>query len=64
MRAYYNPVGIAEDLLMQEIATSYWRSARALRCERGEVTIGSTKSTAQPELGETEELLLARSAAR
>src|SRR5437868_7680040 len=58
MRAYYNPVGIAEDLLVQEIATSYWRSARALRCERGEVTIGSTKSTVQPELGQTEELLL------
>jgi hypothetical protein len=38
MRNVYAPVGIAEDLLVQEIAISYWRSARALRCERGDVT--------------------------
>ena len=38
MRNAYSPVGIAEDLLVQEIAISYWRSARALRCERGDVT--------------------------
>src|SRR5437899_2171496 len=37
MLDYYEPVGIAEDLLVQEIATSYWRSARALRCERGAI---------------------------
>ena len=38
MRDAYSPVGIAEDLLVREIAIPYWRSARALRCERGYVT--------------------------
>jgi hypothetical protein len=38
MRNAYAPVDIVEDLLVQEIAISYWRSARALRCERGDVT--------------------------
>ncbi|MGA2645780.1 MAG: hypothetical protein ABSF15_13800 [Candidatus Sulfotelmatobacter sp.] len=34
----YRPSDIVEDLLVEEIAVSYWRSARALRCERGDVT--------------------------
>ncbi|MGD1080766.1 MAG: hypothetical protein ABR881_20790 [Candidatus Sulfotelmatobacter sp.] len=38
MRDCYRPVGIAEDLLVREMTISYWRSARALRCERGHVT--------------------------
>src|SRR5439155_23624218 len=38
----YQPVGMAEDLCVQELAASYWKSARALRCERGEVTRAST----------------------
>ena len=38
MRNFYSPVGIAEDLLVRELTISYWRSARALRCERGDVT--------------------------
>ena len=44
---YYQPVGMAEDLCVQELAASYWKSARALRCERGEVT---RASTIRPEL--------------
>ncbi len=38
MRDFYSPVGIAEDLLVREMTISYWRSARALRCERGYMT--------------------------
>jgi len=30
------PVGINEELLVEKIATSYWRQARVLRCEVGE----------------------------
>ena len=32
------PASIVEDLLAREIAISYWRSARAVRCEKGYVT--------------------------
>src|SRR6266480_4532789 len=42
LRDYYNPIGVAEDLLVQELAISYWRSARALRCERADVTCAGT----------------------
>jgi len=42
LRDYYMLVGVEEDLLIQEIASSYWRSARALRCERGELTLWPT----------------------
>ena len=41
LREYYKPVGKAEELCVEEMAISYWKSARALRCERGEVTLGS-----------------------
>ena len=32
------PRGILEEMLVEEIAVSYWRSRRALRCEAGEIT--------------------------
>jgi len=38
---------------VQELAISYWRSARALRCERGDVTCAGT-APPQAELGEWE----------
>ncbi|MFZ0198051.1 MAG: hypothetical protein WAL05_02535 [Candidatus Sulfotelmatobacter sp.] len=37
-RDCFEPANIVEDLLVREIAISYWRSARALRCEKGYVT--------------------------
>ena len=57
MRNAYTPVDIAEDLLVQEMATSYWRSARALRCERGDVTCAGTE-VLQSEMSELELTLL------
>jgi hypothetical protein len=50
LRNEYKPEGIAQDLLVREIAISYWRSARALRCERGAVTEGSGMCFENPEL--------------
>ena len=50
LRDYYQPVGIVEDLRVQELAASDWRTARALRCERGVVTIASTLTKDNPEL--------------
>jgi hypothetical protein len=35
LRECYEPVNTVEDLLVTEIAISYWRTARALRCEKG-----------------------------
>jgi hypothetical protein len=48
------PVGMAEELLLQEIVDSYWRSKRALRSERGAVTLGSEIPAENPELTEVE----------
>jgi hypothetical protein len=56
LRDTYHPIGIAEDLLVQELAISYWRSARALRCERGQLTSYPTTGEVQP-LSELEKLL-------
>jgi hypothetical protein len=36
LRDDYLPVGISEELLVEEIATCYWRRARVLRFEMGE----------------------------
>jgi hypothetical protein len=55
MRDFYSPVGIAEDLLVQEITISYWKSARALRCERGHVTCAG----AEPHESELSEMEIA-----
>ena len=41
MREYCKPQGIAEDLLVREIAISYWKSARALRCEEESLRIAA-----------------------
>jgi hypothetical protein len=53
MRDCRSPVGIEEDLLVQEITISYWRSARALRCERGYVTCAGAAPT-ESEFSEAE----------
>jgi len=42
---------------VRELLVSYWRSARALRCERGDVTCAGTVP-AQAELGEWEVTVL------
>ena len=55
MRDCYSPVGIAEDLLVRELTISYWRSARALRCERGNVTCAG----AEPHESELSEMEIA-----
>jgi hypothetical protein len=34
---YYEPVGVVEDLLVQNVATSWWRKARVIRAENGEI---------------------------
>jgi hypothetical protein len=41
LRDYYRPSAIVEDLLVRELAVSYWKSVRALRCERADVTCAS-----------------------
>jgi hypothetical protein len=55
LRDYYKPVGVVEDLLVQEIAVSYWRSKRALRSERGAVTLDNEIPRQFPELTESEQ---------
>jgi hypothetical protein len=50
LRDNYKPIGIAEDLLVQELAVSYWRSARALRCEKGELSIREVRPLTELEL--------------
>jgi hypothetical protein len=57
LREDYTPIGFVEDLLVRELAVSYWKSARALRCERGDVTCGDTASD-QSELTEMEAAIL------
>ena len=34
---YYAPVGVVEELLVQTVATCWWRKARVLRAENGEI---------------------------
>jgi len=34
---YYEPVGVVEEILVQRIATCWWRLARAIRAENGEI---------------------------
>jgi hypothetical protein len=34
---YYEPVGVVEELLVQTIATCWWRKARVIRAENGEI---------------------------
>ena len=55
MQDFYRPVGIAEDLLVREMTISYWKSARALRCERGNVTCAG----AEPHESELSEMEIA-----
>jgi hypothetical protein len=50
LRDYYQLVGMVEDLRVQEVAASDWHTARALRCERGVLTIASTLTKDNPEL--------------
>jgi hypothetical protein len=40
LRDSLEPANIWEDLLVTEIAISYWKTARAVRCEKGYVTRG------------------------
>ena len=54
LRDSRKPVGMAEELFLQEIINSYWRSKRALRSERGAVTLGSEIKSENPELTEAE----------
>jgi len=35
--ADYQPVGVVEELLVQTIATCWWRKARVIRAENGEI---------------------------
>ena len=37
------PDDFAEDLIVQEIAASYWKTRRGYRCERGDVTCYSAQ---------------------
>jgi hypothetical protein len=60
LRDYYKPVGEPEDLCVRELADSYWLSARALRCERGAVTLASTIHPKLPDLTPLEEDFLPR----
>jgi len=38
LQEYWKPAGQQEEMLLEEIATSYWRERRALRAERGQLT--------------------------
>jgi hypothetical protein len=37
LRADYQPVGVVEEMLVEKIATSWWRLGRVLRAENGEI---------------------------
>jgi hypothetical protein len=37
LREYYEPVGVVEELLVKTITNSWWRKARVLRAENGEI---------------------------
>ncbi len=39
LREHYNPVGPIEEILVEQAAVAHWRGARALRAERGEVSL-------------------------
>src|SRR5216683_2778444 len=58
LRECYGPIDIAEDLLVRELAVSYWKSARALRCERADVTCAGAAAPDQSELSEVEVAIL------
>ena len=57
LRDYYKPGGMAEDLLVRELTVSYWKSSRALRFERGDLTSAGTAPD-PAELSESEESIL------
>ena len=40
---YYKPVGFVEESLVQTIATCWWRKARVIRAENGEIRKGWTR---------------------
>jgi hypothetical protein len=50
LRDAYQPVGIVEDLKVRELTISYWKTARALRSERGAITVDTRTVPDQPEL--------------
>ena len=58
LRECYGPIDLAEDLLVRELAVSYWRSARALRCERADITCTGTAAPEQSEVSEMEVTIL------
>src|SRR5712691_10188084 len=37
LREHYQPVGIVEELLVEQIAAGYWRLRRLVRCETGAI---------------------------
>ncbi len=49
-RDHYQPEDIAAEMHVEEIAISYWRSKRALRCERAAITLDSEIPVENPEL--------------
>ncbi len=57
LRDCYMPRDLAEDLLVRELAISYWKSGRALRYERGELTCADATPN-ESELSEMEITLL------
>jgi hypothetical protein len=57
LRDCYRPNDLVEDLLVQELANSYWRSARAVRCERGDLTCADEALRSQSDLNESERAL-------
>jgi hypothetical protein len=54
LRDIYPQENLELDLLVQELAASWWRSARAQRAERGELTLKSEMPHQSPELSELE----------
>jgi hypothetical protein len=59
LRDCYRPNNLVEDLLVQELANSYWRSARAVRCERGDLTCAGEALRSQSDLSESQRALYA-----
>ena len=57
MRDCFKPRSLIEDFLVRELTITYWRSARALRCERGALTQVSHERQSSP-LSELERLFL------
>ena len=44
-----NPVGLQEQILVEQMATTYWRLRRVIKAESGEITLSVDNRRMEPE---------------